>query len=91
EAPLGAADPSPEDWGSYYGVAEALATLELATGKRCQLQNENFGSLFHKSVHGRHVYAGWFDKKTVETYLVDIDLDYAGFKWQCQDTPGWVQ
>ncbi len=85
EAPLGAADPSPEDWGSYYGVAEALATLELATGKRCQLQNENFGSLFYKSVHGRHVYAGWFDKK------MDIDLDYAGFKWQCQDTPGWVQ
>ena len=92
EPPLGAADPSPEDWGSYYGGSTALATLDLATGKRCQLPDVNFGStLAYKSVHGRHVYGRWFDKKTVKTYLVDIDLDYPGFNWQCQDTPGWVQ
>ncbi|MBK7585836.1 MAG: hypothetical protein IPI67_37335 [Myxococcales bacterium] len=91
EPPLGAANPNPENFDSYYGGSTALATLDLATGKRCQLPDVNFGILFNKSVHGRHVYAGWFDKKTVKTYLVDIDLDYAGFKWQCQDTPGWVQ
>lgn len=89
EAPLGAADPSPEDWGSYYGVSDALATLDLATGKRCQLATTL--RLGHKSVHGRHVYAEWLDKGENQVRLVDIDLDYAGFKWQCQDTPGWVQ
>ncbi len=92
EPPLGATDPSPEDWGSYYGGSTALATLDLATGERCQLPDVNLGStLAYKSVHGRHVYGRWFDKKTVKTYLVDIDLDYSGFTWQCQDTPGWVQ
>ncbi len=89
EAPLSAAEPSPEDWGSYYGVSEALATLDLATGKRCQL--ENGPALGYKSVHGRNVYAVWLDKKANQARLVDIDLDYAGFKWQCQDTPGWVK
>ncbi len=89
EAPLGAADPSPEDWGSYYSVSDALATLDLVTGKRCQLAGSI--PLGHKSVHGRHVYAQWLDKKANEVRLVDIDLDYPGFKWQCQDTPGWVK
>ncbi|MCC6899822.1 MAG: hypothetical protein IT377_12655 [Polyangiaceae bacterium] len=70
-------------------MSESLATLDLATGKRCQL--ENGPALGYKSVHGRNVYAVWLDKKANQVRLVDIDLDYAGFKWQCQDTPGWVQ
>lgn len=45
----------------------------------------------HKSVHGRHVYAEWLDKKANETRLVDIDLDHPAFQWSCQMTPGWGQ
>lgn len=91
EAPLSAPDPNPPDYGAYYAVSTALATLDLETGKRCQLLTDTASPLGHKSVHGRHVYAEWLDKKANETRLVDIDLDHPAFQWSCQMTPGWGQ
>ncbi|MBK7585074.1 MAG: hypothetical protein IPI67_33410 [Myxococcales bacterium] len=44
-----------------------------------------------KSVHGRHVYGGWFDSKSVKTWLVDVDLDHPSLQWSCVMTPGWGQ
>ncbi|MBK7585047.1 MAG: hypothetical protein IPI67_33260 [Myxococcales bacterium] len=91
EPPMSAADPNPSDYGDYYGISTALATLDLATGKRCQLQGDTPGLLSFKSVHGRHVYGGWFDSKSVKTWLVDVDLDHPSLQWSCVMTPGWGQ
>lgn len=91
EPPLSEPNPNPGSYGGYYGLSTALATLDLATGKRCQLLTETAGPLGKKSVHARHVYAEWLDKKANQTRVVDIDLDHPGFQWSCQDTPGWTK
>ncbi len=87
EVPNSSGTPNPQTYQGLAAGVTALATLDLKTGERCQVANAALGGPM--SVHGRHVYGGWLDKAANETRLVDIDLDYPGFQWECVSTPGW--
>jgi len=78
---------NPDTFQGVAAACSALATLDLTTGERCHLISDTPRVVGYKSVHGRHVYGGWFDRATAKTRLVDIDLDDPNLQWQCEMTP----
>lgn len=83
-------EPNPQTLGSLEYASTAIGIFDLESGKRCHTTPATVGPLGYKTIYGRHLYAGWLDKVSNRTWLIDIDLDDQSFSWQCTTTAGWT-
>ncbi len=79
---------NPDSLSELKGVSTSIAKFDMKTGQRCRLTSREM-YIRYKSLHGSHIYGSWFDNASVETWLVDLDLDHPALQWDCVPTPEW--
>ncbi len=79
---------NPDSLSELKGVSTSIAKFDMQTGQRCRLTSRET-YIRYKSLHGSHIYGSWFDNASIETWLVDLDLDHPSLTWDCVPTPEW--
>jgi hypothetical protein len=72
--PPTSANPNPLDAQDLYATATTMVVLDLASKKKCRIDQSQTHFMTMNSIHGRHIY-GYWGPTPDGPRLVDVDLD----------------
>lgn len=79
-------DPNPDMASEVYSGARAIVRYDAATKERCRRPAGALEYVKPYALIGSRLYGGWLDLEINDTRLVELDLDYSGWEWECAYT-----